>query len=79
MLGGVDSAILERLVKVMSYMRVTAGVKPGKRLKKKEKLRMLAGGDISVRPLNGARRTSCTVKQLLLQCCLVRCTSCVRD
>lgn len=52
-LGGVDATILERLAKVMSYMRVTAGAKPGKRLKKKDKMRMLEGGDFSVRPLAG--------------------------
>ena len=56
-LGGVDAAILERLAKVMSYMRVTAGVKPGKRLKKREKMRMLEGGDFAVRPLAGAAST----------------------
>ena len=56
-LGGVDAAILERLAKVMSYMRVTAGVKPGKRLKKREKMRMLEGSDFAVRPLAGAAST----------------------
>jgi len=56
-LGGVDAAILERLAKVMSYMRVTAGAKPGKRLKKKDKMRMLEGGDFSVRPLTSTHIT----------------------
>jgi len=56
MLGGVDAGVLERLAKVMGYMRVTAAGKPGKRLKKREKLQMLGGGGggLAVRPLNGA-------------------------
>lgn len=37
--GGMDTAVLERMVKIMSYMRGASG-KPGK-LKKKDKLRML--------------------------------------
>lgn len=53
-MGGVDAAILERLAKVMSYMRVTAGSKPGKRLKKKDKMRLLEAGDVAMRPLNSA-------------------------
>lgn len=54
MMGGVDAAILERLAKVMSYMHVTAGSKPGKRLKKRNKMRLLEAGDVAMRPLNGA-------------------------
>ena len=57
MLGGVDAGVLDRLAKVMGYMRVTAAGKPGKRLKKREKLQMLeGGGGLAVRPLNGAAR-----------------------
>ncbi|KAK9810192.1 hypothetical protein WJX72_006465 [[Myrmecia] bisecta] len=41
--GAVDSQVLERMAKIMSYMRVSAGGKSGKRLKKKEKLQMLSG------------------------------------
>lgn len=37
--GGMDTAVLERMVKIMSYMRGT-GSKPGK-LRRKDKLRML--------------------------------------
>lgn len=37
-----DTAVLERMVKIMSYMRGT-GSKPGK-LRKKDKLRMLQVG-----------------------------------
>ena len=55
MLGGVDMGVMERLAKVMGHMRVTAAGKPGKRLKKRDKLAMLAGGGgLAVRPLNGA-------------------------
>ena len=42
MMGDVDAGVLERLAKIMSYMRPAAGgTKPGKRLKRREKLRML--------------------------------------
>ncbi len=44
MLGVMDGAVLERLAKIMGYMRVAPGAKPGKRLKKRDKQRMLAGG-----------------------------------
>lgn len=37
--GGMDTSVLERMVKIMSYMRGTSG-KPSK-MKKKDKLRML--------------------------------------
>lgn len=37
-----DSAVLERMAKIMSYMRVTAG-KPGKKPKRKDKLAALHG------------------------------------
>lgn len=40
-MGGVDANLLERLAKIMSYMRPSAG---GKRLKRKEKLQMLGQG-----------------------------------
>jgi hypothetical protein len=43
LMGIVDASVIERLAKIMSYMHVSQGGKPGKRLKKKEKLRMLAG------------------------------------
>lgn len=43
-LGGMDGAVLERLAKIMGYMRVAPGAKPGKRLKKRDKQRMLEGG-----------------------------------
>ena len=63
MLGGVDAGVMERLAKVMGYMRVTAAGKPGKRLKKREKLAMLAGGGgLAVRPLNGALALQAAVK-----------------
>lgn len=42
-----DTSVLERMVKIMSYMRGTSG-KPGK-LKKKDKLRML---QVSLMPMN---------------------------
>lgn len=41
-MGGVDGAVLERLAKIMGYVRVTPGAKPGKRLKKRDKQRLLA-------------------------------------
>ncbi len=40
--GHVDSAVLERMGKIMSYMRVSAG-KPNKKPKKKDKLAALHG------------------------------------
>ena len=43
-LGVMDGAVLERLARIMGYMRVAPGAKPGKRLKKRDKQRMLAGG-----------------------------------
>ena len=54
MLGSVDSSVLERMAKIMSYMRVSAGGKHGK-MKKKDKLRMLQVPHcISLRsPFNG--------------------------
>ena len=42
MSGHVDKAILERMAKIMSYMRVSTG-KPGKKPKKKDKLAALHG------------------------------------
>lgn len=42
MSGHVDSAVLERMAKIMSYMRVSAG-KPSKKPKKKDKLAALHG------------------------------------
>ena len=40
--GHVDNAVLERMGKIMSYLRVTAG-KPNKKPKKKDKLAALHG------------------------------------
>lgn len=42
MSGHVDSAVLERMAKIMSYMRVS-GNKPSKKPKKKDKLAALHG------------------------------------
>ena len=38
LMGGVDASVLERMAKIMSYMRPTAA---GKKLKRKDKLRLL--------------------------------------
>ena len=51
MLGSTDGNVLERIAKIMSYMRPALVGKSGKRLKRKEKLRMLADGGEA--PLNG--------------------------
>ena len=51
MLGSADGNVLERIAKIMSYMRPALVGKSGKRLKRKEKLRMLADGGEA--PLNG--------------------------
>ena len=51
MMGTVDGGVLERIAKIMSYMRPALVGKSGKRLKRKDKLRMLASG--SEAPLNG--------------------------
>ena len=51
MMGTVDGNVLERIAKIMSYMRPALMGKSGKRLKRKDKLRML--GDGSEAPLNG--------------------------
>lgn len=51
-MGGVDGNLLERLAKIMSYMRPSVGGKPGKRLKRKEKLHML-GQAAGLPPLAG--------------------------
>lgn len=67
MMGGLDANVLERLAKIMSYMRPSVAGKPGKRLKRKDKMRIL--GDVAEPPLasmpvikpahaNGAVRTS---------------------
>jgi IK cytokine len=40
-MGMVDSALLERMAKIMSYVRLSAGGKPVKRLKRKDKLSIL--------------------------------------
>lgn len=40
-MGMVDSNLLERISKIMSYVRLSAGGKGGKRLKKKDKLSIL--------------------------------------
>lgn len=42
-MGGMDGAVLERLAKIMGYMRVAPGAKP-KKLKKRDKQRILEGG-----------------------------------
>ena len=52
LMGAVDAGMLERLAKIMAYMRpAQAGGKPGKRLKRREKLSML--GEPDPAPLNG--------------------------
>ena len=51
MMGTVDGGVLERIAKIMSYMRPALAGKSGKRLKRKDKLRMLADGGEA--PLNG--------------------------
>lgn len=53
-LGGMDGAVLERLAKIMGYMRVAPGAKPGKRLKKRDKQRMLEGGVVPSGSSGGA-------------------------
>jgi hypothetical protein len=45
MMGGVDANVLERLAKIMSYMRPAGAGKPGKRMKRKDKLRILGEGN----------------------------------
>ncbi|CAL8466768.1 g6304 [Coccomyxa elongata] len=52
LMGGVDGNLLERLAKIMSYMRPSVGGKPGKRLKRKDKLHML-GQTAGLPPLAG--------------------------
>lgn len=51
LMGGVDASVLERMAKIMSYMRPAAA---GKKLKRKDKLRLLGlhGAE------NGAPRAS---------------------
>ena len=39
--GALDGAVLERMAKILSYMHASGGGKHGKKLKKREKLRML--------------------------------------
>ena len=51
MMGTVDGSVLERIAKIMSYMRPALVGKSGKRMKRKDKLRMLANG--SEAPPNG--------------------------
>lgn len=51
-MGGVDGNLLERLAKIMSYMRPSAGGKPGKRPKRKDKLQLL-GAASALPPLAG--------------------------
>jgi hypothetical protein len=51
MMGVVDGNVLERISKIMSYMRPALVGKSGKRLKRKDTLRMLAHG--SEAPQNG--------------------------
>lgn len=55
-MGTVDANVLERIAKIMSYMRPTLVGKSGKRLKRKDKLRMLADGGEA--PLNGHQHGS---------------------
>jgi len=51
LMGGVDASVLERMAKIMTYMRPTAA---GKRLKRKDKLRLLGLHG----PQNGTPRAS---------------------
>lgn len=55
MLGVMDGAVLERLAKIMGYMKTAAGTK-GKKLKKREKLRMLAGDSALATPSGSGER-----------------------
>ena len=50
-MGTVDGNVLERIARIMSYMRPALVGKSGKRLKRKDKLHMLADGGEA--PLNG--------------------------
>ncbi len=73
LMGGVDASVLERMAKIMAYMRPTAA---GKRLKRKDKLRMLGLAG----PENGAPRASLAAAapatpvrtQPFVGCCRVR-------
>lgn len=43
MLGVMDGAVLERLAKIMGYMKMSSGgIKGARKLKRREKMRMLA-------------------------------------
>ena len=68
MMGTVDGSVLERIAKIMSYMRPALVGKSGKRLKRKVKLRMLANG--SEAPLNGHLHG--TLKPMAHQSAVVR-------
>ncbi len=47
MLGVMDGAVLERLAKIMGYMKTAPGAKGGRKLKRREKMRMLAGDAVA--------------------------------
>lgn len=49
MLGVMDGAVLERVAKIMGYMKTAPSAK-GKKLKKRDKLRMLAGDSALAMP-----------------------------
>ena len=68
MMGTVDGGVLERIAKIMSYMRPALVGKTGKRLKRKDKLRMLANGTEG--QLNGHLHG--TLKPLAHQSAVVR-------
>lgn len=68
MMGTVDGGVLERIAKIMSYMRPALVGKSGKRLKRKDKLRMLANS--SEGPLNGHLHG--TLKPMVHQSAVVR-------
>ncbi len=81
LMGGVDGSLLERLAKIMSYMRPSVGGKPGKRLKRKDKLQML-GQTTGLPPLAGigalkASRTNGSVSLAPVVICLSNSVQCV--
>ena len=55
--ASVDAPVLERLAKILGYMRVSGSGQPGKRLRRKDKLRMLDAlkqQDLAAEEMGGA-------------------------
>ena len=68
LMGAVDGSMLERLAKIMAYMRpAQAGAKPGRRLKRKDKLSML--GEAAAPPLNGGALRGSLRPEGPVRCC----------